>query len=85
MRGWVPVQDGHAPGMTAAFTFAGMTMSAKITAYRRELFLKFLAETGNQTLSAERAKVSLRKSGRCECPPDIHTSSFGRATCETFR
>ena len=33
-------------------------MSAKITASRRAAFLKFLAATGNQTLSAERAKVS---------------------------
>jgi len=33
-------------------------MSAKTSAYRRGLFLKFLSETGNQTVSAERAKVS---------------------------
>ena len=33
-------------------------MSAKISASRRAAFLKALGETGNQTLSAERAKVS---------------------------
>ncbi len=35
-------------------------MSAKITASRRAAFLKALGETGNVTLSAERAKVSRR-------------------------
>ena len=33
-------------------------MSKKITATRCAAFLKALAETGNQTLAAERAKVS---------------------------
>ena len=33
-------------------------MSAKITASRRRAFIKALEQTGNQTLSAERAKVS---------------------------
>lgn len=33
-------------------------MSAKMSAARREAFLAALAETGNQTLAAERAKVS---------------------------
>ena len=33
-------------------------MSAKISAARRSAFLKALEETGNQTLAAERAKVS---------------------------
>lgn len=33
-------------------------MSRKISAARRDAFLRFLAESGNQTLSAERAKVS---------------------------
>jgi hypothetical protein len=33
-------------------------MSAKITASRRRAFLTYLSQTGNQTLSAERAKVS---------------------------
>jgi hypothetical protein len=33
-------------------------MSAKITATRQAAFLKAVAETGNQTLAAERAKVS---------------------------
>ena len=60
-------------------------MSKKFSASRKRAFLTYLAQTGNQTLSAERAKVSLRKSRRCKCPPDIHVSSFRRAICETFR
>ena len=34
-------------------------MSAKTSAARRRAFFAGLAETGNQTLAAERAKVSL--------------------------
>ena len=60
-------------------------MSKKFSAQRKRAFLTYLAQSGNQTLSAERAKVSLRMSRRCKCPPDIRISSCGRATCETFR
>src|SRR5690348_9831086 len=36
----------------------GGTMSKKFTAQRKRAFLTYLGQSGNQTLSAERAKVS---------------------------
>jgi len=60
-------------------------MSAKITHRRRRAFLHALAASGNLTLSAERAKVSLRKPGLCKCPPDIRSAVFAGPSIRVFR